>query len=144
MSIIKHLGLSMLILVLAVNTVVGGCTNNSGTTQDSGIKALIGRGKLSGKVMRGPTSPVLSNNIPSPVEPASNIRLIISTPEGQQIDFAVTDSQGAYSIILPPGIYRIEMAPLPGIEFSKDLPASITITEGRETHLDIFIDTGIR
>jgi len=56
----------------------------------------------------------------------------------------VTDNQGAYSVRLPSGTYRVETAPLVGIEFTKDLPATVTIAAGQETRLDVTIDTGIR
>jgi hypothetical protein len=77
-------------------------------------------------------------------EPASGVTLFISTPTGQKIDSIVTDNRGTYSISLPPGVYQITMAPPGGLEFTKDLPATITITEKQETRLDIWLDTGIR
>ena len=48
------------------------------------------------------------------------------------------------SWVLPPGTYRVEVGPLTGIEFTKDLPATVTVTAGQETRLDVHIDTGLR
>ncbi len=56
----------------------------------------------------------------------------------------VTDAEGAYRISLAPGTYRVTMGPLAGLEFTKDLPATVTITAGQEARLDIHIDTGMR
>jgi hypothetical protein len=72
------------------------------------------------------------------------VKLVIRTLAGQEIGSVVTSEQGVYSISLPPGAYRIEATHLTGIEFTKDLPASVVISEGRETRFDIHIDTGMR
>ena len=66
------------------------------------------------------------------------------TPTGEEVNSVITDDQGRYSINLPPGNYVIDIASLDGIEFTKDLPATVAITEGQETRVDIHIDTGIR
>lgn len=63
---------------------------------------------------------------------------------GMRSRTVVTDDRGAYHVNLPAGTYRIEMAPLTQGMFTKDLPATVTITEGKETRLDILVDTGIR
>jgi hypothetical protein len=81
---------------------------------------------------------------PCPPAPAPGVKILVLTLAGQQIRSAASDDRGIYSTSPPKGIYRIEMAPLGGIEFTKDLPATVTITEGQETRLDISIDTGIR
>ena len=46
-------------------------------------------------------------------------------------------------VALPPGDYRVELA-RSGIDISKDLPQTVTITSGQVTRLDVNIDTGIR
>jgi hypothetical protein len=55
-----------------------------------------------------------------------------------------TDPKGAYKVLLPPGTYTVTMPSLYGAMFSKDLPATVTIMSGRQTWLDIHLDTGIR
>lgn len=140
----KTSSLSTVFLFFFMN-VIAGCTSDlTVITRTDGMSGSAGRGLLTGKVMRGPTSPVgLPDKSPEP-EPAPGIRLLILTKEGQQIDSAVTDEQGAYRTSLPAGAYRIETTGLTGLEFTKSLPAIVTIHEDQETHLDVYIDTGIR
>ena len=136
---------SVLFLILVMKVIVVGCANNSSTsTQTNEMKQEIAIGTLTGKVMRGPMCPVERENKSCPPEPASGVKLLILTPAGREINSVVTDSQGVYGISLPPGTYRIEMPPLSGMEFTKDLPTTVIIIEGRERRLDIHIDTGIR
>jgi hypothetical protein len=65
-------------------------------------------------------------------------------PGAQESRVAVTDQEGHYRLSLPPGSYRVEMGPLPPMQFTKDLPATVTITVGQETRKNIRIDTGMR
>jgi hypothetical protein len=69
---------------------------------------------------------------------------MIYGPGRQEIATVLTDQAGQYRLNLPPGSYLIEMAAAKGRGFTKDLPATVTITQGQETRLDIRIDTGIR
>ena len=136
--------LSVLLLALLMSITSAGCANTPGTaTQSSKEKKTVERGILTGKVIRGPLSPVETTDTPS-ARPASGVKLVILTPAGAEIDSVVTDDRGVYSIGLPPGTYHIEMGPLGSLEFTKDLPATVTITQGQETRLDISLDTGIR
>jgi len=56
----------------------------------------------------------------------------------------VTNDQGQYRVNLPPDTYRVSAVSLPRGSSTKELPATVTVTEGQETRLDIRIDTGIR
>ncbi|TLD39831.1 MAG: hypothetical protein JETT_3908 [Candidatus Jettenia ecosi] len=140
MKIIQH-GFSMFIVTLAAIVSVVGCAqSNSADLKTRGINMEAGKGRLSGKVTRGPISPVEREGVSSE-EPASGIKLVILNQEGQEIGSVVTDDEGKYSAILPPGSYRIEM---PAGDRTKDLPAAVIVAENEETHLDIRIDTGLR
>lgn len=142
MKIIQYIQ-SVLFLALFTVICVGGCANDTGIApQTKGMQMEIGKGTLLGKVTRGPISPIEEKDIPSSV-PAVEVKLLILTQEGQVFESVVTDNEGGYSIILPAGSYRIEIEPLPS-GFTKDLPATVSITENKETRLDIRIDTGIR
>jgi hypothetical protein len=56
----------------------------------------------------------------------------------------VTDGLGEYAIAnLPPGMYVVTMELAAPIGFTKQLPATVIITAGQETHFDIRVDTGI-
>ena len=107
-------------------------------------QALRGMGTLVGRVTMGPMSPVGRSGDPDPPAAVPGARIVISSVEGQAITSVVTDKDGGYRVPLPPGSYRIDMSPLDSGRFTKDLPATITITKGQETRLDIRIDTGIR
>ncbi len=76
--------------------------------------------------------------------PVVGAKILVSDLMGMRSRTVVTDDRGAYHVNLPAGTYRIEMAPLTQGMFTKDLPATVTITEGKETRLDILVDTGIR
>jgi len=142
MEIIKYnLGLPLLALVLGV--IVIGCGADSGIFNPIDETEDVETGTLVGEITRGPLSPVEGDDAPS-LELAPGEELLIMTPTGEEVNSVITDDQGRYSINLPPGNYVIDIASLDGIEFTKDLPATVTITEGQETRVDIHIDTGIR
>lgn len=157
------LNTSIMVFVMAACTM--GCTNDRsipGTSKkestDGKQTGISGRdiparnniskeelkgGTLIGMVTRGPVSPVERNDTPTHSEPASDIKLVILTLPGQEITSVLTDSEGKYSVSLPPDSYRVEMPSLTR-GFSKNLPATVTIYEGEETRLNVRIDTGIR
>ena len=140
---IRH-GLRVIFMVSAIMIFIIGCVNESDIT-DHTKKAENGarRGKLIGMVFWGPLSPVERNDMPSHREPASGVKIIIMTVTKQEIVSVFTDDDGKYSAILLPGCYLVDMPPL-STGWTKDLPATVTIVEGKETQLDIRIDTGIR
>ncbi len=147
MRIMQRLCLLFLALVM-------GCTNDPRIATDtSEVKktAVRGMGVLVGRVTMGllPPIPGVRPDRPGPIPggrsaPVTGAKILISELDGQQVRSVVTDDHGVYSISLPPGTYRIEMPPLAGGRFTRSLPANVTITEAKETRLDIFIDTGIR
>ena len=101
-------------------------------------------GTLTGKVTRGPLSPVERMPGPRGSEPVTGFRIAISGLDGQKVASAVTDDQGQYVVNVPPGDYRISTDMIPRGGFTRDLPTTVTVTEGQERRLDIRIDTGIR
>ena len=101
-------------------------------------------GVLVGRATRGPSSSVKSLAGQFGSSSASNIRIVISIEAGEAVTTGLTDTRGEYRIDLTSGSYRVEIAPLAGIEYTKDLPAVVAISAGRETRLDFHIDTGIR
>lgn len=101
-------------------------------------------GTLSGRVTLGPLSPVEGPGSKPARVPASGVKLLVYGPARQEIAALTTDTEGRFRVGLPPGSYQVEMGPKKGKEFTKDLPATVTITPGRETRLDIRLDTGMR
>jgi Carboxypeptidase regulatory-like domain len=103
-----------------------------------------GMGALAGSVTRWPGSPVGGPGISGPEAPAAGVKLVVYGPASQAIASVLTDERGHFRVTLPPGAYRIEMAPAQGREFTKDLPATVIITQGQETRLDLRLDSGVR
>jgi hypothetical protein len=101
-------------------------------------------GVLSGRVTRGPLSPVEVPGMPHPPNGVASARIEIERPGTTLRQSVKTDGAGAYSVVLPPGVYQITMPSLYGAMFTKDLPARVTIVSGAQTRLDIHLDTGIR
>lgn len=132
--------------------IVMACGQGSGEIkQASGANPPTKMGVLVGRVTMGPMPPIAGGGPapPGPVPggstaPLPGAKILVLDTTGRKFGSVVTNNQGLYSIKLPPGAYRIGMAPLSGGMFTKDLPAIVTITEGQETRLDILVDTGIR
>ena len=142
MGIIKY-NLDLLLLAFVIAVIIASCDADSGNFNPNGGTQEIDTGTLLGEVTRGPLSPLESDDTPSS-EPAPNEEIVIMTSGGEEFESVISDDQGLYAIDLTPGTYVVDIASLDGIEFTKDLPATVTITEGQETRLDIHIDTGIR
>lgn len=132
-----------LTLALVGALALGGAFAPAGGGLAQGL-AEKGSGTLVGRVTRGPQSPVEGAPGPRDAQAAQGAKLLISRPDGQPVLTVETDREGAYRAALPAGSYRVTMPSLTGVEFSKDLPATVTIVEGQETRLDLRIDTGIR
>jgi hypothetical protein len=104
-------------------------------------------GYLEGRASIGPLQPVERVGVPSPTPSPA-----VCTARGLVVFDAQTGAEAArfdlgpdctYRVALPPGSYRVELQRR-GIDISKDLPQTVTISAGQTTRLDISIDTGIR
>ncbi|HEY9073956.1 MAG TPA: carboxypeptidase-like regulatory domain-containing protein [Desulfobaccales bacterium] len=115
-----------------------------GQAGDGATPSPAGMGLLTGRLTRGPTSPVGGPGIKPAEAPAPGIKLLIFNPARQEIAAVTADTAGHYRLPLPPGPYLIELAPGQGRVFSKDLPARVVITPGQETRLNLRLDTGLR
>jgi hypothetical protein len=102
---------------------------------------------LQGNVTVGPLSPVVrSDETPQPVNPEvyTSRSLNIYREDGETLVKNVpVQGDGTYRVELEPGTYVVTLAPT-GIDFSKDLPHTISLKPGETILLDIDIDTGIR
>lgn len=134
-------------------TLIWGClmalmlvANLPGNSQaKEGVKPqAAGLGALSGRVTLVPISPVQRPGVQPAPSPAPGVKLLVYGPERQEAAAVVTGTDGRFRVDLPPGQYQVEIGPRKGKEFSKDLPATVTITPGGETRLDIRLDTGMR
>ena len=103
-----------------------------------------GTGVLTGNVLRGPVTSVVvvGSNSSTPVAGA---KVIASKPGGgPEVASASTDGEGAYRVFLPSGTYVVTVGAGTSFLFSKDLPATVSVTEGQTTILNVMLDTGIR
>jgi hypothetical protein len=102
---------------------------------------------LQGTVTVGPLSPVVrSDETPQPVNPEvyTSRSLNIYREDGETLVKNVPlQGDGTYRAELEPGTYVVALAPTV-IDFSKDLPQTISLKPGEVVVLDIDIDTGIR
>jgi hypothetical protein len=104
-------------------------------------------GYLEGRASIGPMQPVERVGVPAPTpSPAAcTTRGLVAFDaqtgaEATRFDLA---SDCTYRVALPAGTYRVELQRR-GIDRSKDLPQTVTISPDETTRLDISIDTGIR
>jgi hypothetical protein len=104
-------------------------------------------GYLEGRASIGPLQPVERVGVPPPTPSAA-----VCTARGLVVLDAQTSAEVArfdlgpdctYRVALPSGTYRVELQRR-GIDLSKDLPQTVTISSGQISRLDISIDTGIR
>ena len=135
----------LLLLLVMLNFTNPGCANNAGIAdRSSALNTQPGTGSLVGNISLAPISPVERIDAPPASRPAAGAKIRIMNLQGKEIKTAVADTEGRYSVNLPAGSYRIELDLQPGGGLSKDLPATVMITQGHEIRLDIRIDTGIR
>jgi hypothetical protein len=115
-----------------------------GTLDVAGAQGAGSQGALVGRTVRGPLSPVGGLPGVREGEPVVGARVQVTGVDRTLSREAVTDHQGDYRLDLPAGSYQVTIGRLRPGEFTKSLPAKVTITAGSETRLDIWIDTGIR
>lgn len=120
------------------------CSHGGGElTQVSTAEAQSGMGVLTGTVVLWPVTPTERPGMPS-TAPAPGVRIVVSGPDGREIQSMLADAAGLYRTSLPPGTYQVTIPQLPIPQRTKDLPATVTIAAGQERRLDIKIDTGLR
>jgi hypothetical protein len=104
-------------------------TASSASTVGSGVR---------GSVRRGPTQPVCQAEV-SCSAPVANARVVFvrnGVAHGVR-----TDARGRYSIHLAAGRYAVRIA---GVAKATYGPLSASVSRGRMSTLNVFIDTGIR
>ena len=76
--------------------------------------------------------------------PVAMARVGITPAGGSHTWWVVTGVQGDFAIRLPAAVYRVTVEAPPGLGVARDLPATVTVTAGQQTRLEINLDTGIR
>ena len=78
-------------------------------------------------------------------KPVADAKVIVSQgADGPEVASSLTDSAGHYELTLPPGTYRVTLETTVSYRLTKDLPATITVSQGKTTTLNVLLDTGIR
>jgi hypothetical protein len=126
--------------------------NESGPAVPSGVPGpgggstggiLPGGTGIQGRVLAGPTCPVVSVNDPSCNDrPVAGATIVVLDARGTEIARLVTDVNGNYAVALPSGPYTIEPQPVEGFMRVAD-PIAVTVANGIAS-VDIAFDTGIR
>ena len=104
-------------------------------------------GVLQGQVNIGPLVPAIreaeSEPTPSPEMYAARQIVIKDAAGGKQIQRVPIDATGYYRVVLPVGVYIIDINRI-GIDSADRLPTQVEIKPGKTEILDVSIDTGIR
>lgn len=108
----------------------------------AGAQAATSRGTLTGTVTRGPITPVCAIEVPCS-EPAANVTLLFLR-NGAVSGRAVTNATGHYRLRLQAGTYAVRRPGESTTVGRKLDPNQAVVRAGRISHVDFFIDTGIR
>lgn len=92
-----------------------------------------GAGLLKGSVSRSEACPTE----PCGRSPAGHVTLVVTDAKGRQVKEIETDADGAYSVKLQAGTYKIELAASGAL--ASDTATTVTVTNGKETRLDAVI-----
>jgi hypothetical protein len=118
-----------------------GIPGSGGGGSTGGI--LPGGTGIQGRVLAGPTCPVVTVNDPSCDDrPVPGATILVLDARGTEVARLVTDADGHYEVALPSGPYTIEPQPVEGF-FRQAEPVAVTVGDGVTT-VDIGFDTGIR
>jgi hypothetical protein len=122
--------------------VPGSGTGSTGNTGGGG-GIIPGGSGIEGRVLAGPTCPVVTVNDPSCDDrPIAGATILVLDAGGREVARLGSDASGRYAVTLPPGPYTIEPQPVEGF-FRKAEPVAVTVGDGFVT-VDINFDTGIR
>jgi hypothetical protein len=98
---------------------------------------------IQGRVLAGPTCPVVTVNDPSCDDrPVAGAAILVLDIRGTEIARLLTDADGRYAVALPSGPYTLEPQPVDGFMHVAE-PVAVTVGDAVAT-VDIAYDTGIR
>jgi hypothetical protein len=104
---------------------------------------LPGGTGIQGRVLAGPTCPVVTLNDPSCDDrPVAGATILVLDARGTEVARLVTDANGNYAVALPSGPYTIEPQPVDGFMHVAE-PIAVTVGDGIAS-VDLAYDTGIR
>lgn len=145
-------GYSLALVVVALVSIgcsqggpVGGLTTvNEASQSENEASQSEMVGVLVGSVMLKPRTPVEGLPNPPPATPLAGVEVRVSDAAGADVASVRSDDSGEYRLELAAGTYQVDLGPLAPLQFSKDVPASVSISAGLETRFDIRVDSGIR
>jgi hypothetical protein len=100
-------------------------------------------GVLQGRVTLGPTSPVQQVGGPPDVHPYA-ATIAIETPDGDAVATVTSGKDGAFSVRLRPGSYRLVPRSPEGRPFPHAAPQDASVVADSVTTVTIAYDSGIR
>ena len=119
----------------------------AGTLATAGVVAACGgggpTGMLQGRVTLGPTSPVQQAGGPPDVRPYA-ATIAIETPGGDAVATVTSGKDGAFSVRLRPGRYRLVPRSPAGRSLPYASPQDAAVLAGSVARVTIAYDSGIR
>jgi hypothetical protein len=145
------------LLAIGLAIALAGCASitDSGTGASGGSETITPgaeipgtsrtQGTLAGDVVAGPTCPVERAEDACPPKAVPNREVQILNPNNAVAATAMTDSNGRFSVLLAPGVYRVIVPIMQGQVGMRQMQnVTATITAGQVTTVKIELDTGIR
>jgi hypothetical protein len=110
----------------------------------SGSAGGAGSSGITGKVVAGPTCPVVRANDPScNPRPVAGAVVVVRSVDGTEVARVQADGTGSFQAALPPGSYTVggdQSAGFPG----PPPPIAVTVVANTRTPVQLLFDTGIR
>jgi hypothetical protein len=98
---------------------------------------------IEGKVLIGPTCPVVQINVSCP-DKAFQATLTILNSAGRKVTRFTTDAEGRFQVPLAPGNYILHPEIPPGQPLPVSAEQTFKVVEGQFTQLTVNYDSGIR
>jgi hypothetical protein len=127
-------GMRRLLVVIALSAIA--CSGGSPSPVDSGSG-------IAGTALAGPVCPVeRPGDSACDPRPVAGALVIVRGADGSEIATAQTADDGSYEILIPPGRYTVEGAPVEGL-MGNPTAVEVEVGDGVET-VNLQYDTGIR
>ncbi len=96
-----------------------------------------------GKVVMGPSCPVVQSDSACPDQPYST-NLVIRDKAGNEVAFVTSDANGDFMVILDPGTYTVSPANNNPVMMSHADSVTVTIEKGQMKLITVEYDSGLR
>ena len=127
-------GMRLLLVAVALGAIACGGGSPSPVVPGSGI---------AGRALARPVCPVERPGDPACApRPVAGALVIVRGPDGSELATTQTANDGSYEVLLPPGRYTVEGAPVEGL-MANPAPVEVEVGEGVVT-IELQYDTGIR